>query len=58
MDFPMVVAWAESFTEDDSAPLGLRLFSMVLLGTEPVRQFVTERDAREAADPNGGAEAE
>ncbi|MGY3516640.1 hypothetical protein ACVMYR_10050 [Micromonospora sp. PTRAS2] len=48
MDFPMVVAWAESFTEDNSAPIGLRLFCMVLLSTEPVRQFIAERDAREA----------
>ncbi|MEU5788784.1 hypothetical protein ABZ754_13775 [Micromonospora purpureochromogenes] len=53
MDFPMVVAWAESFTEDDAAPIGLRLFSMVLLSTEPVRQFITERDAREAEDSDG-----
>ncbi|MGW3806653.1 hypothetical protein [Micromonospora sp. NPDC005113] len=50
MDFSMVVAWAESFVEDNSAPIGLRLFSMVLLGTEPVQQFITERDAQEAKD--------
>ncbi|MEU2611816.1 hypothetical protein ABZ570_09570 [Micromonospora sp. NPDC007271] len=50
MDFPTVVAWAESFAEDDSAPIGLRLFCMVLLGTDPVRQFITDRDAEQDKD--------
>lgn len=51
MDFPTAVAWAESFLEDEHAPLSLRLFCMVLLGTEPVQKFVAERNAQdESAD--------
>ncbi|MEU4714688.1 hypothetical protein AB0F73_13665 [Micromonospora purpureochromogenes] len=44
MDFPMVVAWAESFAEDNSAPIGLRMFCAVLLNTEPVKAFIATRD--------------
>lgn len=47
MEFPSVVAWAEAFAEDDTAPVGLRLFSLVLLDTEPVREFIAARDAAE-----------
>ncbi|WP_159104756.1 hypothetical protein [Plantactinospora sp. BB1] len=46
MDFAAVVAWAESFAEDETAPLGLRLFCTVLLGTEAVKAFIAERDAQ------------
>lgn len=46
MDFSTTVAWAEAFLEDENAPLSLRLFSMVLLATEPVQQFIAEREAQ------------
>jgi hypothetical protein len=54
MDFPMVVAWAESFVEDGSAPIGLRMFCMVLLGTEPVQAFIAQRDADVDEGCDGG----
>jgi hypothetical protein len=50
MEYGTVIAWAQEFVGDeDTSPL-FRLFCYVLLNTEPVQEFIAERDRYRRTD--------